>query len=622
MRLDALFAAPALVLPFLLAPRLRWREPLAVAVGTLPALAFLSFTNHLKFGTWSPLSYGVESGALRLAVYLPLLGAGIAALVVARALVAGGPRLRRPVLALAVVAVGGALAFAPTRSWRTAERAASGVGQLVVDLRPRPRNLVENGLTRSPRGALVYMRSVKKSLLQSCPHFVLAFFALADAARRRDDAARRTAWIAVVPASFLAVFGWLAWHGSVALNLRYLGPILPFAAILVALGWEAVRCRLGPRVTVVAGVVGAAAIGGLAVALARPIAIATQERLFLDAPLVAAALLAALELARRLRWPRLAPAVGALAALCVVWTAGVVAGRDWWTSQQWRRSNLTIGRETAPSVAAGSIVFATYSDQTWHLPAAVPGVVLARPQNDDYATFRALVDRALARQQHVYLLFSPAETTRIETRRLLEGLAVGRLRSWSEADGKVWLTLAEVSPRAARRRHSGAGGVPPGGSSGEQPELDEPPIARRQRVARGLRHRHPGEREVLAGDGLAEGRRGQETDDELRPRIGELGERFADRAQHQLELLGELPAQRLGGALAGVDLAARELPEAAVAFAEGTTAEQDTAVAAQHRGYDELLRIAHPVESTRSTPALARPSAGADRACVARTSVM
>ena len=58
IRLDVILAAPALVFALALAPSQRIKKMLAFFTGLGPGLAALSITNHFKFGTLSPFSYG------------------------------------------------------------------------------------------------------------------------------------------------------------------------------------------------------------------------------------------------------------------------------------------------------------------------------------------------------------------------------------------------------------------------------------------------------------------------------------------------------------------------------------------------------------------------------------
>ncbi|HEX2162722.1 MAG TPA: hypothetical protein VHM02_02115, partial [Thermoanaerobaculia bacterium] len=178
VRLDAGFALPAVLLPFLFARPARLREAAAALAGTVPGLVALAAVNHHKFGTWSPFSYGKtdDSVSSGMAPYLPL--AALAAAAVAAAWIASRERpaaalRRRPGRVAAAVALAAAAALLVPAARELAARLLAGLWQLVVDLRVRDPSIVEPALGRTPDGGLVYVGALKKSLLQSCPYLTL-----------------------------------------------------------------------------------------------------------------------------------------------------------------------------------------------------------------------------------------------------------------------------------------------------------------------------------------------------------------------------------------------------------------------------------------------------------------
>lgn len=432
VRLDVLMAAPCLLVPFAFARGRRPWAALAVLGGMLPGLAALSFINHLKFGTWSPVSYGPRvSPAGEWLHYLPVAGLGLALLAGVRVAVHPGARERLRGRGALLVAAGGValaalLALPEVRELLV--RLARGVGTLVFDLRWYPSDVERPALARSASGGLVYFGHLKKAWLQSLPYLGLLVLPLV--ATLRGHAARgRLAALCLVPGAYLAAFGYFTWDGGMGLNLRYLAPALPFVAILTA--W-ALRELWG------AGA-GAApwAAGWLAIfvywTLGRrgdgsPDA---AEAAVLGVPLVLAAACAATALAFALRGERagraLRAATGAAAAAALTWAALVAFVYDYPAARWLRGYNAGLSRLAAEVVRPDSIVFTTHPDPFCGLLAA-NRVRIALPRRDRFADFRPLVDFHLAEGRPVYGAFPPDLWAMLRRRAWLDGLEVETLR--------------------------------------------------------------------------------------------------------------------------------------------------------------------------------------------------
>ena len=194
VRMEVIFTAPVLVLPFLFASPMRLWPSVAAGLGTLPGLAVLGATNSVKFGTFSPFSYGSKpaGSAADAAAYLPVVVLG--GLVLLALWLLTRPRIRslvnahpwRFVAGLVVVA---AAALLLPDVWAVLSRLAHGVYQLVVDLRIRDLAILEGALSRGPGGGMIYMGALKKSLLQSCPYLVVLLVVLLQLLRSGKDAA-------------------------------------------------------------------------------------------------------------------------------------------------------------------------------------------------------------------------------------------------------------------------------------------------------------------------------------------------------------------------------------------------------------------------------------------------
>ncbi|MEM8997981.1 MAG: hypothetical protein AAGF23_24585, partial [Acidobacteriota bacterium] len=430
LRLDSIFILPALALPLVLAAPVRRRALGALGAGLVPGFVLLSLVNQSKFGTFNPLTYGIggTGTSSRLGHYLPaaLLGLGLClVLVLWRRSVDG--RLRRagdaplgvadlmgdwrPWLAVVLTAAALAAALAPDRVGKIAH----GLFQIAVDMRTRP-EIQEPALFRSPGGAMVYMGGVKKSLLQSCPYLVMLYVPLI-AAWRGHRHGTRLLFLLFLPAPFIGVFGSLAWHGSVALNMRYLNPILPWTSILVAWVWFRLEQRPGTgRAWTFAGVTFIA----LFFAFAGPKAMPSQELLFLTLPLVIALGLVTLELFARFSKASLSDRLlpwGLLFAFA--FSGALTFSRDYPTSAREREQFMEVTRFIQPHLESPALLFSDGADIMWGLLDQVDDIYLARPTNDAYASFVSLVRTHRGDGRRAYLLL-PKSVIPVMTQRLAD----------------------------------------------------------------------------------------------------------------------------------------------------------------------------------------------------------
>ena len=163
IRLDASFAIPCCVLPFLFSRPCRVMPVLAFGIGLLPGLIILSVTNYLKFGVMSPLSYG---GLIAPRWYFAFVPVSMMVVIIAW-LLSWSPiqthifQYRKSAV---FVLLGMILVVLMMPSARHAIRKyAHHVYQIVIDLRVRPWYLWEPSLSRSPGGGMVYADGLKKS---------------------------------------------------------------------------------------------------------------------------------------------------------------------------------------------------------------------------------------------------------------------------------------------------------------------------------------------------------------------------------------------------------------------------------------------------------------------------
>ena len=454
VRLDTVFALPAVVLPLLFVDPWRPREALAACMGLLPGLAALGAVNHVKFGVFSPFSYGaghLGGGAASMMPYLPIVAASLVlAFGVWAATRPFGGRLikgNRRIAAIGAALVGAAVIATP-QGWALATKLAAGAYQLLVDFRIRDLGIEEGGLSRGPGGGMVYLGSLKKALLQSCPYLVALALPLISLLRGRDVCALGVLFL--VPAGFVTIYAYFAWHGGLAFNLRYLVPTLPFLAILTAYAWREVAPGLGPRWLCVAVLVGFAVFAAHFFAVfPRPAPMATQETVFLTVPLMIAVGLGILLVASRVatfeRVKALHGAAGAMMLVALVWGGLVSLTYDFPRSYFIRNSRAEFSKIVAPLIEPDSILFVQYGDQFFGLIER-GDLRIAMPRLDDYASFRPLIDHHLDAGRKVYLWRTPEIAATLERRPLLEGLSEVTL--YEHANG----TLTELRrPRQARR---------------------------------------------------------------------------------------------------------------------------------------------------------------------------
>lgn len=430
VRLDVALALPCLAIPLLFAPPRRLPAALGIAVGALPGLAALVLANQEKFGVASPFSYGPRtSTAGDWTQYLPVAALGLAVLATCRVAVSPAARARAsrsPWLAPALAGAALAVVLVTPSLRALVERLATGTALLVWDLRWLPLEVERPALARSAGGGLVYFGSLKKSLLQSLPYLPLLLLPLAASLRGHRDAGR-LASLALVPAAFLAAYGYFSWDGGMVLNLRYLAPTLPFLAVLSAWSLREVFRGLSPREPapwVAAWLTAAAWWLWVRPHLEAPDVL--EPRLLLT-PLWIATATAALALAFAAggaRTPRpLRVALATLAASGLMWAGLAALAYDFPAARQMRLYNLQLSQRALATLDSPAIVFTTHPDPFCGLLSS-DEIHLAVPARDGDRDFRPLIDHHLANGRAVYGAFPPGQWRRFIREGTLEDLAV------------------------------------------------------------------------------------------------------------------------------------------------------------------------------------------------------
>lgn len=223
------------------------------AIGLIPGLTAMAYANALKFGSWSPISYGGDYATedpLKYVGLIALSGLGFVLTLIVRT---RGLRPTRiwiiPVVVLLVAA-----GFLVPEVNRFTRRLMHGISVLIIDatktIDPRP------GVQLQENGTMLFWGLPKKALGQSAPWIgcLLVMFAWPWGARRRAIAC-----VLILTALWMFPFLIRSWHGGLSLNMRYFLPVLPALCILTAwLLTELIGERV-PRVFLYAGLGGFAA---------------------------------------------------------------------------------------------------------------------------------------------------------------------------------------------------------------------------------------------------------------------------------------------------------------------------------------------------------------------------
>lgn len=429
MRLDGIFVLPALLFIVTLTHPIRWRLAGLVLLGAAPGLVALALLNAAKFGSFSPFTYGAPVGYVSgVGTYLPVATLGAAVLMLLRLIADDAEgRWRRWAIAAGVASLAISIAF--VGPWRQVLAGAwDGFLQLVVDLRFLPADVVQSAQTRMSDGAVVYAGGLKKALLQSCPYLPVALVAVCAGVRRRHQGL----WVLLIPLlSYLGVYVAFAWHGGLAVNMRYWTVLLPFAAILTAAALREMVPRPEPALLGVA-----AAIAGLSLALfllSDP-SIEMAEPVLLTTPLWLAGLVLALSVpfcAAGARARLLGRAAALASAAALAWGAVVTHVYDLpWQGRQ--RAAALQARDAVGELLPRDSLLVTPFVVALRGAAKGRHVRIADPTLDGYAGLSILVRYHLAAGRPVTAALRDGIWEQLADAGTLDGLVVEPL--WRKGD--------------------------------------------------------------------------------------------------------------------------------------------------------------------------------------------
>lgn len=432
LRYDAVFMLPVLALPLLLQRPFKIVPVLALALGVLPSLILLSISNWYKFEEMIPFSYGRSSGSLASSSYLPFLFLAIAGMLF---LVLFPLKHFKKFLAACCIAVFALLLFSQTIRSIFFQLCHGGF-QLLVDFRIRDLDKLEPALTRGPTGSMIYLGSVKKSLLQSLPWFPLVFLPLIPLIRSKDKPFDTFTLSLYLPiACFIVPYAFFAWHGGMSLNLRYWIPMLPFVAIITASAWTKLfpltgtpYLRRSTNLLVVVVLIATFAFSFLATPtglLSHEGTLRLQEIVFLNLPLVLSGAFVFFLIIYSLK---LLPNTGISQAAtwllfvsCVTWSIGTTFFYDLPRSSLVRKVNYVTADMIAPHLNNDSLLITDLADATFGVIES-KNVRIANPTRNDFADFNQLAKAYLEKGTPVYALFSTEEWERLSSAGYLEGL--------------------------------------------------------------------------------------------------------------------------------------------------------------------------------------------------------
>jgi len=413
IRMDAFLILPCILLPFLFAKPWRPMEAILICLAAAPGLTILSITNYIKFGVMSPFSYGTALSGHTPSVPIPLVvGAGgviLAVWVITREALAPVTRYRWRVLLGAVLAGLILLVLVPQLR-ETAVKELNGVNIMWVDLRFLDLNAVEPALSRTPQGGLMYMRALKKSLLQSMPYLAVLVLPLIAVMRRKEDFARLV--ILLLPLAVItSFFAYTKDHGGLCLNLRFFLPVLPFTSILTAYAMRHMHTKWKMQIAPVSWICLILLTIAAYLLFVEDLISSLEEMEFalLVVPLLISGFLLCLlvsgEVLKVQGAELLQKGAWTLLIVALSWSTAVAFSYDYPRHREQRAKNYSIGGQALQIVPPDSVFFtAPYIDPFLRL-IEQDRVRIALPAQDNFADFPKIVEFYLNKGKRVFAIF-------------------------------------------------------------------------------------------------------------------------------------------------------------------------------------------------------------------------
>ncbi|MEW6347637.1 MAG: hypothetical protein AB1646_01120 [Thermodesulfobacteriota bacterium] len=420
IRTDTILTFPALVLPFLFARPWRPRDAVTVVAGAIPGLAVSAMCNYLKFGEFSPFSYGqyqpnADALASLRGLAIPALMGLVIAWVMTRTACADAVKRHGKWLLVLACAAGIVAVAANPAIVQLAASILANARTSLVDIRALDPGMVFPPMERTASGAVAHAGAFKTALLQSMPFLALLIVPIASILRRETD---RTALI-VLFVTPLTVAGYGAYSflqfeagGGLCLNLRYLLPCMPFFAMLCAYAVRELPRWWGTPV-------GPGGVAAVCVVTAGVFFLLTKgwmpnregwEFPILTVPLLIAGLLAGFVLVamgadlkssapfRIMGWT--------LAVASIVWSGMICNVYDYLYHRHWRSLNLVFSEKLLQVVPGHSIFVAGHGFFTTAARLVEKeGVRIAYPASDEYRDLERLLNHHLSTGRRAFAAF-------------------------------------------------------------------------------------------------------------------------------------------------------------------------------------------------------------------------
>jgi hypothetical protein len=426
VRLDVLFCVPALAAPFFFSSPTRVRELVALAVGMIPTLAAIAWTNYIRWGTASPISYGPNAHGFGYYIAFGIVGVAVVtvAWLVTRPVTLRWFRTVKRSTLWVVLSVAVVLLLVrmlvPGASVGLI-RAVHGLIAITVDLRERPGRFII--LDQSQ--AIIYHGAFKKALLQSVPFLVVAALAIVQAKRQRE-LRFPTAWLLAIPTTYIGFFGAFAWDGGVGLNMRYLLPALPFLCCLVAQGakeWLRVGSVQSKRLAFAL----MTTVPVLLWFLVPEADMRLREQIVLTFPLViVVALVVALVAWVRRSGRAAATACLVLTGAAIGWSVAITVLDARWSKKR-RTYNHEVAECVAPHVTDDALLLIDVPDAFYGIIDEKPHIRFARPQANNFGDAARIIHSELDRGHRVFGAILHSTWLQLLEHGALRGTAVDRV---------------------------------------------------------------------------------------------------------------------------------------------------------------------------------------------------
>lgn len=448
VRSDGALIVLALLLIAVLSSRPTWKAAFCFVGGSLVPLGLLSWYHGERIGVPFPLVRNESAKDVVLywrAAWLAIMGVLLAGARTRRGRKLLGEAVNhwrsqqasRRAMQTGAVLVGLGVA---TLGVPVIRRYLGDLWTLVFDLRALDMARVEPAMTRSAGHAVIYIDHVKKALLQSIPYLPICILAIRGAGGEASKS-----WRLAVPLLVLiAFFSASAWHGGLALNLRYFLAGLPGVTVLAAMALRRAHREVSSRWWWMGGMI-AGTVGPLLLFFARRY---HSEWALLTWPLVLSLGVLLAASSAMLPLSRVREVALRVLSLLVVpavsWAALVQLGYDVPAIQTVRARRAETGRVLAKKIEGEAVLFGIDID----LMAGVIDerrVILALPLQDGFRSFRPLVAHHASRARSLYGLFPPALWKQLVASGHLSGMTVGEP---SRVEGYLLARLAVSAYRS------------------------------------------------------------------------------------------------------------------------------------------------------------------------------